>query len=69
MKTLHNVVFVYNRWGNKVFESIQGNYNQMPWDGTFNNEPLPVASYYYIIEYYTHKKHLDGFLEWSNEDK
>lgn len=23
----------------------------MPWDGTFNGEPLPVASYYFIIEY------------------
>jgi gliding motility-associated-like protein len=23
----------------------------MPWDGTFNGQELPVASYYYIIEY------------------
>jgi gliding motility-associated-like protein len=23
----------------------------MPWDGTFNGESLPVASYYFIIEY------------------
>ena len=59
----NNVVFVYNRWGNKVFESIQGNYNQMPWDGTFNNEPLPVASYYYIIEYNDNsKKPLNGIV-------
>ena len=47
----NNVVSVYNRLGNKVYESIQGAYDQMPWDGTFNGEPLPVASYYFIIEY------------------
>ena len=47
----NHVVSVYNRLGNKVYESIQGGYNQMPWDGTFNGESLPVASYYFIIEY------------------
>ena len=47
----NNVVSVYNRLGSKVYESIQGAYDQMPWDGTFNGEPLPVASYYFIIEY------------------
>ncbi|OUT69616.1 MAG: hypothetical protein CBB76_07845, partial [Crocinitomicaceae bacterium TMED16] len=47
----NNIVSVYNRLGNKVFEAQQGSYNQMPWDGTFNGQELPVASYYYIIEY------------------
>jgi gliding motility-associated-like protein len=47
----NNVVSIYNRLGNKVFEAQQGSYNQMPWDGTFNGQELPVASYYYIIEY------------------
>ena len=47
----NHVVSVYNRLGNKIYESIQGGYNQMPWDGTFNGESLPVASYYFIIEY------------------
>ena len=47
----NNVVSVYNRLGNKVFEAQQGSYNQMPWDGTFNGQELPVGSYYYIIEY------------------
>jgi gliding motility-associated-like protein len=44
---------VYNRWGNKVFEhnSSDGNpYMNNMWDGTFNGQLLPVASYYYIIE-------------------
>ena len=45
-----NIVRVYNRWGNLVFESPQGDYNNNRWDGTFNGELLPVGSYYYIIE-------------------
>ena len=47
----NNVVTVYNRLGNKVYESKQGAYNTMPWDGTHQGNELPVASYYYIIEY------------------
>jgi len=47
----NNVVSVYNRWGNKVYESDQGAYNQRPWNGTFNEEALPVASYYFIVEF------------------
>ncbi len=47
----NNVVSVYNRWGNKLYESVQGDYDSNPWDGLYNGEELPVASYYYIIEY------------------
>ncbi len=39
-------VLVFNRQGQKVFSSI--GYNT-PWDGTLNRQPLPVATYYYII--------------------
>jgi len=42
---------VFNRLGNKVFEAQQGGYNQMPWNATFNGQELPVASFYFIIEY------------------
>ena len=38
---------VYNRWGSIVFEST-GSY--IPWDGDFNGNPVPDATYYYIIE-------------------
>jgi gliding motility-associated-like protein len=40
-------VQVFNKWGNLVFKS-EGLYT--PWDGTFNNNPLPSEVYYYIIE-------------------
>ena len=40
------LLFVYNRWGQKVYEQ-KGNYT--PWDGILNGVPLPSASYYYVI--------------------
>jgi len=38
---------VYNRYGSKVYESED---TYTPWDGTRNGEPMPVATYYYVIE-------------------
>jgi gliding motility-associated-like protein len=46
-----NVVYVYNRWGNPVFESIPGDYNGKRWDGILNGSLLPVGSYYYMVEF------------------
>ena len=46
----NNKVFVYNRWGNLIYQSIEGCYNQMQWNGTYNGENLPVGTYYFIIE-------------------
>ena len=42
-----STVKVYNRWGQKLFESSGG---QERWDGKFNGSRLPVADYYYTIE-------------------
>ena len=51
----NNSVYVYNRWGNLIFQhnSDNGNnpYSQNQWDGTYQGQLLPVASYYFIIEY------------------
>jgi gliding motility-associated-like protein len=41
-------VQVVNRWGQVVFESTG---YPAAWDGTYKGEPLPVADYYYIIDY------------------
>lgn len=43
-----SVVKIFDRRGNLVFESQEGYID--PWDGTSNGKPLPVASYYYILE-------------------
>ncbi len=45
----NNKVLIYNRWGNLLFESEQGDYSSNKWNGKYNGELLPVASYYYII--------------------
>ena len=42
-----NVVKIYNRWGNLIFESTG---YQEAWDGTYNGEPLSSGSYFYIID-------------------
>lgn len=54
----NNVVRVYNRWGNVVFEGYGYDYDgtaspslsEVKWNGTHNDIILPVATYYYVIE-------------------
>lgn len=41
-------ISVFNRWGQTVFNS-KG--YSAPWDGTFKGEKLPVADYYFVIDY------------------
>ena len=48
-------VTVYNRFGQTVYHS--DSYNN-DWDGTWNGNPLPSASYYYII-----KSSVKGFIK------
>lgn len=53
-----NQVKIFNRWGENIYTSIEGDYASSPWNGTLNGEELPVGSYYYIIE-----KAADGSIE------
>lgn len=49
-----NVVRIYNRWGNLLFEhdsKANGPYENHEWDGTYEGNNLPVASYYFIIDF------------------
>ena len=41
------IVEVYNRWGQRVFRS-EG--YQEKWNGTFEGDPLPDGTYYYVID-------------------
>lgn len=45
----HNVA-VYNRWGSLIYQSGNGNYQSIPWDGTYEGNALPVASYYFMVD-------------------
>jgi len=40
-------VQIYNKWGNLLYETTNGNY--IPWDGYYEGRRLPSATYYYII--------------------
>jgi gliding motility-associated-like protein len=45
-----NIVRVYNRWGELLYESLPGTYTSKPWDGKYKEALLPVGSYYYVIQ-------------------
>jgi len=40
-------VVIFDQWGNTVYKST-GYAN--PWDGTFKNKPLPMGTYFYVID-------------------
>lgn len=42
-------VEIYNRWGELLFQSPAG--YPKPWDGIYHGKPLPVGTYYYIINF------------------
>lgn len=48
-----NHITIYNRWGSIVYEA-DGYINT--WDGTHNGNPLPVSTYYYVLELGPDKK-------------
>lgn len=52
-------VNVFNRYGQVVFTSH--GYNN-PWDGTYNKNPLPVGTYYYVIDLKSGLPKLKGWL-------
>lgn len=50
----NNIVRIYNRWGNLLFEhdsKTEGPYEENEWNGTYEGNDLPVASYYFIIDF------------------
>jgi gliding motility-associated-like protein len=53
------VVEVFNRYGQIVFRSV--NYTS-PWDGTFKGNPLPIGTYYYIIQPKNGRKQISGYV-------
>jgi gliding motility-associated-like protein len=40
-------VDIFNRYGQPIYSSVAG--YPVPWDGTMKGKPLPLATYYYII--------------------
>jgi gliding motility-associated-like protein len=54
-----NNFIVYNQWGDAVFTKA-GYKNE--WEGTFNGEPLPPGTYYYILKFTPNSEPETGFL-------
>ncbi len=52
-------VTIFNRYGQEVFHS-EGYTKE--WDGTFNGKPLPIGTYYYIINLKQNKPLISGSI-------
>ncbi|RFM28770.1 T9SS type B sorting domain-containing protein [Deminuibacter soli] len=53
------VLTVFNRYGQAVYNSK--GYNK-PWNGTYNGQPLPVGTYYYVIDLKNKTQKLTGWV-------
>ena len=53
-------VEVFNRYGQRVFAST--GYSK-PWDGTVNGKPVPVGTYYYIVDPKNGRKREAGYVD------
>ena len=52
-------ITVFNRYGQLLYKA-KG--NSQPWDGIYNGRPLPVASYYYVIDLKNNFPKLSGWI-------
>jgi gliding motility-associated-like protein len=53
-------VDIFNRYGQRIFHS-EGYAN--PWDGTINGQPVPVGTYYYIVNPKNGRKIMSGYVD------
>lgn len=53
------VVQIFNRYGQIIFQSV--GYSK-PWDGTYNGQPLPIGTYYYVIDTKRIARKLSGYV-------
>jgi gliding motility-associated-like protein len=53
-------VEVANRYGQVVFRSIG---YPTPWDGKVNGNPVPVGTYYYVIDPKNGRKRIAGYVD------
>ena len=53
-------VDIYNRYGQLVYHSV--GYTQ-PWDGTIHGKPVPIGTYYYIVNPKNGRQQLSGYVD------
>jgi gliding motility-associated-like protein len=54
------IVDIFNRYGQKIYHS-EG-YGK-PWDGTINGNPVPMGTYYYIVNPKNGRKIMSGYVD------
>ncbi len=55
-----STVDIYNRYGQHIFHS--DGYTK-PWDGTINGNPVPIGTYYYIVNPKNGRKIMSGYVD------
>ena len=55
-----STVDIFNRYGQLIFKS-EG--YTIPWDGTVNGKPVPVGTYYYIVNPKNGRKIISGYVD------
>jgi gliding motility-associated-like protein len=53
-------VDIFNRYGQKIYHS-EG--YTTPWDGTINGKPVPVGTYYYIVNPKNGRSQMTGYVD------
>jgi gliding motility-associated-like protein len=53
-------VDIYNRYGQVIYHSV--GYSQ-PWDGTIKGNPVPVGTYYYIVNPKNGRQLMSGYVD------
>lgn len=56
---LDNEVTIFNQWGDQVFHAKPYNND---WEGTYNGQPLPPATYFFVVKLPGEHKARRGFL-------
>ncbi len=55
-----STVEIFNRYGQRIYYSVG---YSVPWDGTINGKPVPVGTYYYIVDPKNGRKKQAGFVD------
>jgi gliding motility-associated-like protein len=62
----NNMVYIYNRWGNKIFNTTNYNNSNNNWDGKLNGKVVTAGTYFYIIVNENEKVFKKGWIEITN---
>ncbi|MEM9921569.1 MAG: gliding motility-associated C-terminal domain-containing protein, partial [Bacteroidota bacterium] len=55
----NNKVSVFNQWGDEIFSATP---YRNDWAGTYDGEPLPIGTYFYLVELGNGQEPISGFL-------